>query len=217
VDLRARLAVYVVTSSGLVPGRDHLDVAGAALRGGARAIQLRAQEVPEAELRSLAGRAAAACREAGALLVVNDRVDVAVEAGAGGAHLGQGDRLQGARERLGPRRVLGVSVSDPDQAREAERAGADYLGVTVWPTTTKPEAEPVGLEGLRAVVGAASVPVVAIGGVDERSAPRAVAAGAAGVAVVSAVGAAPDPEAATRRLLEVVEGARAAARKEVEA
>ncbi|MGH2723730.1 MAG: thiamine phosphate synthase [Actinomycetota bacterium] len=206
--LPSRLGVYVVTSADLVPGRGHLEVARAALRGGAGAIQLRAPELADGDLLPLARELAATCGNAGALFVVNDRVDVALAAGADGAHLGQGDELERARDRLGPERVLGVSVADPAQAAAAQAAGADYLGVTVWPTGTKPEAIPVGLDGLRAVVAAAGVPVVAIGGIDERTAPPALAAGASGVAVVSAVGAAPDPEAATRRLVDVVKRTR---------
>lgn len=201
------LRVYVVTSSGLVPGRGHREVAGAALDGGARAIQLRAPELPEGELRSAAEEIAERCRRTGALFVVNDRVDVAAAVGAG-AHVGQGDEPAIARAALGDGLALGISVSTPDQARAAESAGADYLGVTVWSTPTKPEAEPMGLDGLRAVVEVVSVPVVAIGGVDASNAREVLAAGASGVAVVSAVGAAPDPVAATRTLVEAVTGDR---------
>ena len=124
--------------------------------------------------------------------------------------MGQTDDRAGARERVGADRVLGVSVADPQQAREAERAGADYLGVTVWPTPTKPEAAPVGLEGLRSVVESPALPVVGIGGIDASKAGEVIAAGAAGVAVVSAVGAADDPVEATRALVRAVERARQA-------
>jgi thiamine-phosphate pyrophosphorylase len=199
-----RLGVYVLTSSGSVPGRGHREVALAAIEGGADAVQLRAPERDDDELLPLAAALAGACRDAGVLFVVNDRLDVAVRSGACGVHLGQGDELAGARERLGPGAVLGVSVATPDQTRAAEAAGADYLGVTVWATPTKPEAEPRGLEGLRAIVAATSLPVVGIGGIDASNAGRVLDAGAVGVAVVSAVGAAPDPVAATRELVEVV-------------
>jgi thiamine-phosphate pyrophosphorylase len=200
------LAVYVVTSSGLVPGRGHRDVALAAIEGGATAIQLRAPELSDEQLLPLASDLAERCREAAALLVVNDRLEVAAQAGAG-VHVGQGDDPSEARRRIGSETVLGISVSSPEQAAEAERAGADYLGVTVWATATKPEAAPVGVEGLRAVVDATSLPVVAIGGIDAGNAREALEAGAVGVAVVSAVGAAPDPVAATRQLVEAVRAA----------
>ncbi|MGH2660751.1 MAG: thiamine phosphate synthase [Actinomycetota bacterium] len=198
------LGVYVITSSGFAPGRGHRDVALAAIRGGAEAVQLRAPELSDEDVLTLAMELAGACRAAGVLFVVNDRVDVAVASGAGGAHVGQDDRLEDVRERLGSGRVLGISVGTPDQARAAEAADADYLGVTVWSTPTKPEAVPMGLDGLRAVVRATSLPVVGIGGIDASNAGQVLAAGAAGVAVVSAVGSSPDPVAATRELVEVV-------------
>jgi thiamine-phosphate pyrophosphorylase len=194
----------VVTSAGLQPGRGHQDVAEAAVAGGATAVQLRAPELDEDDLIATARRIAPACRDRGVLFVVNDSVRAAVLGGADGVHLGQEDGPAGARDRLGPGRVLGVSVLTPGQAAEAEAMGADYLGVTVWGTATKPEARPVGLEGLRAVVEATRLPVVGIGGIDVSNAAQVLAAGATGVAVVSAVGGAPDPVEATRRLARSV-------------
>jgi thiamine-phosphate diphosphorylase len=107
---------------------------------------------------------------------------------------------------LGPDAVLGISVATPEEALAAEAAGADYLGVTVWATPTKVDAIPRGLDGLRAIVDAVEVPVVGIGGIDVANARLVLDAGAVGVAVVSAVAAAPNMVAATRRLLEIVEG-----------
>jgi thiamine-phosphate pyrophosphorylase len=199
--------VYVITSSGLSPGRDHLSVGLAAVRGGATALQLRAPELGDEDLLRVALALAKGCAPRGVLFVVNDRVDVAGEAGADGVHLGQGDELQGARDRIGPDRVLGVSVSTAEEARRAERAGADYVGVTVWPTPTKPEAAPQGLDGVRAIAGATALPVVGVGGIHASNAGDVIAAGAAGVAVVSAVGAASDPVEATRALVRAVERA----------
>jgi thiamine-phosphate pyrophosphorylase len=196
------LGLYVVTSAGLWPGRGHRDLALAAIEGGATAVQLRAPELESdhpAAIR-LAAELAARCCRAGVLFVVNDWIDVAVESGADGVHVGQSDGPERARDRLGPDRVLGVSVEDPGQAHVAEAAGADYLAVTVWATATKPEARPIGLDGLRAIVGATDLPVVGIGGIKPGNAGDVLAAGAAGVAVVSAVGAAEDAVAATRDL-----------------
>lgn len=200
------LGVYVVTSSGLVDGRDHRDVALAAIEGGADAVQLRAKELRDDELRPLARDLAAACRGAGVLFVVNDRLAVAVESGADGVHVGQADDPAGARTRLGEGLILGVSVDDADQARAAEAAGADYLAVTVWATPTKPDARPRGLDGVAAVAAVTTLPVVGIGGVTAEKALEVIAAGAAGVAVISAVGGADDPVEATRRLVHVVHG-----------
>ena len=197
------LELYVVTAMGLVAGRGHLEVALAAIEGGAGTIQLRAPELDDADLLPLATQIASRCRETGVLFVVNDRVRVAASCGAG-AHVGQRDDPGAARARLGPDPVLGVSVSTPEEARAAESAEADYLGVTVWATPTKPEASPAGLAGLRDVVSSTSLPVVGIGGIDAGNAGQVLAAGAAGVAVVSAVAAADNPVAATRRLARIV-------------
>jgi thiamine-phosphate pyrophosphorylase len=205
VELRRRLRVYAVTSTGLVPGRGHVEVVRAALEGGATAVQLRAPELRPEELLLLASDLAALCRSRGTLFVVNDVVCVALKSGADGVHLGQGDDLADARDRLGPDRVLGISVETPLQARRAEELGADYLGVTVWRTSTKPEAVPAGLDGLRVIAAATGLPAVGIGGVDASNARQVLEAGVAGVAVVSAVGAAPDPVAATRDLVAAVE------------
>ncbi|HZD79853.1 MAG TPA: thiamine phosphate synthase, partial [Actinomycetota bacterium] len=132
MDRRAlALGVYVVTSGDLVKGRGHREVALAAIEGGATAVQLRAPELEDPSLLPLATELARACREAGVLLLVNDRLDVARQSGAHGVHLGQEDELEGARERLGPDRVLGISVTSPPEALAAEGTGADYLGVTV--------------------------------------------------------------------------------------
>lgn len=198
------LGVYVVTSSGLVAGRGHREVAVAAIAGGATAVQLRAKDLPDEDLVPLAEELSARCRAAGVLFVVNDRVQVALATGAEALHVGQSHELAHVRERIGPDVVLGISVEGAEQARAAEAAGADYLGVTVWSTPTKLDARPRGLEGVRQVVEAASLPVVGIGGIGPANAAEVLGAGAAGVAVVSAVGAAEDPVAATRVLAEVV-------------
>jgi thiamine-phosphate pyrophosphorylase len=198
------LGVVVITSTGLVPGRSHRDVALAAIDGGADCVQLRAKELRDDELRPLARELADACRAEGVLFVVNDRVSVALESGADGVHLGQDDDPGGARTRLGSGPILGVSVRNAGDARQAEASGADYLGVTVFGTATKPEAVPGGLAAVRAIGDATELPVVGIGGIDPSNAADVIAAGASGVAVISAVGAADDPVAVTRALVRAV-------------
>jgi thiamine-phosphate pyrophosphorylase len=205
----ARLAVYVVTSASF-RGRSHLDVASAAIVGGATAVQLRAPELGDDALTAAAAALAEACRAAGVLSVVNDRPDVAATVGADGAHVGQSDDLEGARAALGRDKVLGISVATPEQARRAAALGADYLAATVWATPTKPEAAPEGLDGIRRLAAATSLPVVGIGGIDAANAGEVVAAGAVGVAVISAVAAAEDPVAATRSLRAAVDAGSAA-------
>jgi thiamine-phosphate pyrophosphorylase len=198
------LALYVVTSRVTMSGRGHLDVARAAILGGATAVQLRAPELDDDALLDVARQVVSLGRRAGVLVIVNDRVDVAIAAEADGVHLGQEDRFEAARGVLGDG-VLGVSVGGPVEARGAEAAGADYLGVTVWSTATKPEALPIGLDGLRAVTEATSLPVVGIGGIDATNARDVLVAGARGIAVVTAVAEAADMVAATRSLRAAID------------
>ena len=204
VDPRT-LRVCVVTSGEFGADRDHRALGRAAIAGGATAVQLRAPELDDVALLTIAAELAIACRDAGVLFIVNDRIDVAIESGAAGAHVGQADDPESARRRLGTDGVLGVSVNNPSEAVAAERAGADYLGVTVWSTPTKPEAEPRGLDGLSDVVDATVLPVVGIGGVDAENTGLVLGAGAVGVAIISAVASADDPVAATRSLVDAVE------------
>jgi thiamine-phosphate pyrophosphorylase len=204
--------VYVVTSSSFA-GRSDREIVSAAIEGGATAIQLRAPGLPDAELVPLATELAARCADAGVLSIVNDRPDVAAEVGADGAHVGQADDPARARARLGPGRVLGVSVGSVEEACDAADGGADYLGVTVWATATKPEATPGGLELVRRIVAATPLPVVGIGGIDASNAAAVIDAGAAGVAVIATVAAADDPVDATRRLAAVVHATAAASER----
>jgi len=198
------LRVYVVTS-GKVAGRDHRTIASAAVQGGATAVQLRAPELTDDELMSLASSLIEKYAETGIPLMVNDRIEVAVSSGAAGAHVGQSDDPATARGRLGPERILGVSVRNAEDVWVAEMAGADYLGVTVWATGTKPEAVPVGLDGLRDVAAATSLPVVGIGGIHVGNARDVLEAGAAGIGVIGAVATAGDPVEAVRELRALVD------------
>jgi thiamine-phosphate pyrophosphorylase len=201
----------VVTDDTLVPGRTHVDVAAAAVAGGARMIQLRDKRKGTAELVGLARRLLSVTRPAGELLIVNDRVDVAMAAGADGVHLGVADlSVRDARRLLGPLPLIGFSPETDAQALEAAEAGADYLGVgPLFATSTKgdagPPVGPLRVARLRARCG---LPVIGIGGITAERVGDVLAAGASAVAVVSAVAAAPDMVAATRELVDIVEAHR---------
>jgi thiamine-phosphate pyrophosphorylase len=184
-------------------------VVAAALRGGARCIQLREKLLGAGETLPLAHRLRLLTRAAGALFIVNDRVDLALASEADGVHLGPDDLPVGAvRGMVPPGFLVGYSTDDPDVARRAVEEGADYLGCgTVWPTDSKADAGgAIGPEGLARVAGAVSVPVVAIGGITPERARLLRGTGAAGVAVIRSVMAAPDPEATVRALLEAGPG-----------
>ena len=182
---------------------------GVALEAGARAIQLRDKDAPPRVLLDRARRLRALTEEAGALLFVNDRIDVALAAGADGAHLGPDDLpLAAARAAVGGRLLLGYSTDDPRGARQAVADGADYLGCgDVFGTGSKADAgDVIGVGRLDEVAAAVDVPVVGIGGVTPERAPAVAATRAAGVAVVSAVMGAEDPAGAVRALLAAFEG-----------
>lgn len=188
-------------------GRDPLPVVMAALSVGAPVVQVRAKDLSDRGLYALALRVRELCDAAGATCVVNNRPDVAVAVGAAGTHLGATDLPVGAARRVvGPHHLLGGTAREPVTAQVLVEAGASYLGVgPAFPTGTKdglPDA--LGAVGVRAVAAAVSVPVIAIGGVTTARVPELLAAGAWGVAVVSAVSAAADPAAATRALLAAV-------------
>ncbi len=200
-------SVYVITGRTAAGDRAVVDVVQAAIGGGATVVQLRDKDASTREMIEL-GRALHAATQAGGVpLIVNDRLDVALAIEAEGAHVGVDDMpVPLARRLLGPGRLLGYSPDTLERARWAQREGADYLGIgDVFGTPTKPDAgKPIGLDGLAAVVGAVSIPVVAIGGITAENAAAAVRAGAAGVAVISAVMRAEDPGAAARQLREAV-------------
>jgi len=179
-------------------------LAAAYLAGGARLLQLRLKDAPAPTLYTTALALRAVTRAMGALLVVNDRPDVAAAVDADGVHLGQDDvPVAVARVVLGPDRFVGVSTHDLDEARAALDAGADYLGVgPIYDTTSKAAALPArGLPLLRAVRALTDRPLVAIGGIDRDTAPAVRAAGADAVAMIGALARAADPTAAVRDVI----------------
>lgn len=198
------MRLIVITDAALAHPRSVEEVVAAALAAGAPAVQLRAKSATARELLDLGGRLRQLTRDAGALLFVNDRVDVALALGADGAHLGPDDLPVAAlRAAVPPGFLLGASTDDPEVARRLVADGADYIGCgTVYATSTKPDAgEVIGLEGLERVARSVDVPVVGIGGVTVERSAEVAGTAAAGVAVVEAVMAAEDPGAAVRGLL----------------
>ncbi|MFG1214092.1 thiamine phosphate synthase [Xanthobacter flavus] len=209
------LTLYLVTDPRLVAARGLVATVAAAVKGGATLVQLRD---PDAHGRALVEQARALkalLAPLGIPLIINDRVDVAVAADADGVHLGQDDMAPAdARALLGPERILGLSVGTPAEFA-ASNIGidigvVDYLGVgPVKATGTKKDAgAAIGASGVAAVRALTRLPIVGIGGIDGTLAAEVIRAGADGVAVVSAICAAPDPEHAARALLSAVTAAR---------
>jgi thiamine-phosphate pyrophosphorylase len=206
------LRLIVVTDRHLAEPRTVIEVVEAALDAGAPAIQLRDKTATAAELFQQARALLPLIRAAGALLFLNDRLDVALAAGADGVHLGPSDMPVSAARRVAPQHFLiGYSTDDPAAAQRAEADGASYIGCgAVFGTTTKAEAaaERIGVARLDDVARAVSIPVVGIGGITPDNVVQVGATAAAGAAVVGAVMVAPDPAAVVRELLTRLGGDR---------
>lgn len=208
---RVDLSVYLITDRTLCGARGVLDTVREAIAGGVSVVQLRD---PEAKTRALVEEAralVALLRPAKIPFIVNDRVDVALAADADGVHVGQKDMtVADARRLIGRRRILGLSITSEADLDKADLDGVDYLGVgPIYASATKPDAAPpIAIGGLRAVAERTSLPIVAIGGLHAGNAEEAIAAGAQGIAVVSAICAAPDALVAAAELAKVVAAAR---------
>ncbi len=209
------LSVYLVTDTRQCGPRGVAETVRLAVEGGATLVQLRDPNAAIRDLLALAETLIAMLRPLGIPLLVNDRVDVAMAAGADGVHLGQADLPASAARRLmGEDRIIGLSVGNPEEfaASRAELHAVDYLGTGPFRATgTKGDAgAAIGAAGIAAVCELCRLPVVAIGGIDVDCAAEASRAGADGVAAVSAICAAEDPRAATRRIADAVRSARKA-------
>ena len=197
--------LHVLTDTVLQTRFSHLDLARLAIDGGADTIQYRQKVGTAREMIGTAGAMQDVCTAAGVPFIVNDRVDVAIAAGADGVHLGQDDfPVRLARELLGPDRIIGVSAGNLDEAEQGIADGADYVGFgPIYATGSKSDAgSPQGLDRLSEISRALSVPVIAIGGIGADTATDVIRAGAHGIAVISAVCCREDPGAAARALLE---------------
>ena len=204
-------SLYLVTDRSLARGRASSDVVREAVTGGVTCVQLREKNCGTREFMEEARAVRAATRALGVPLIVNDRVDVALAVGADGVHLGQQDMAIADARRLGPPGwIIGVSAETVADAVRAEKEGADYIGVSpVFATPTKTDhAEPLGLEGLRAIRAATKLPLVAIGGIHAGNARDVIRAGADGLAVVSAIVSADFPREAAGQLRQEIEAAR---------
>lgn len=195
------LRLYLVTDQMSLRGRSLTDVVLAAVQGGVTCVQLREKDLGTRDFVALACVVKDLLAPFGVPLVINDRIDVALACGAQGVHLGQSDMpVALARQLLPPEVFIGLSVETSDHVTQAQGLAVDYLGISpVYATPTKTDtAAPWGLSGLRQVRGMTALPLVAIGGIHQGNASEVLAAGADGLAVVSAICSAADPCAAAR-------------------
>ena len=203
------LLLYAVTDRAWLGDKTLAWQVEESLKGGATMIQLREKHLDEDTFHEEALELQTLCRRYGVPFLINDDVELAVAVNADGVHVGQHDMEAGqVREKIGPDKILGVSAQTVEQALKAQAAGADYLGVgAVFPTGTKDDADAVGLEGLRRVCEAVSIPVVSIGGVTAGNAGETMREGAVGVAVISAIFGRSDVKEAAKELRDAVERA----------
>ena len=177
------------------------------LKGGATFIQLREKHLDDAAFLEEAVELKELCHRYHVPFVINDNVEIALKMDADGVHVGQSDMEAGnVREKLGPDKIIGVSAQTVEQAVLAEQRGADYLGVgAVFPTGSKDDADDVSHETLKAICEAVSIPVIAIGGISRNNVMELAGSGICGIAVISAIFAQPDIEAATKELRTLTE------------
>ncbi|TDR56959.1 thiamine-phosphate diphosphorylase [Halomonas ventosae] len=202
--MRLDLSLYLVTDRGLCAADGLVETVMAAVRGGVTVVQLRDKHASDAEMVDQARHLKAALSGSGVPLIINDRLEVALAAGADGLHIGQDDGdVARARAALGPEAILGLSVQTHDQLARLDPKALDYLGLgPVFATPSKHDhATPLGFEGLAALVAASPLPSVAIGGLKAEHVAATRQAGAEGLAVISAICGTLDPEAAARAFL----------------
>ena len=204
MSLREKLRLLVITDKRLKP--NVVKSVEDALRGGATSIQLRLKDSSTREMIEVGKAIRRLTRDYGALYFVDDRVDVALATDADGVQLGPEDMPIVIAKEIAPNLIIGASVYSVDEAVEAEKEGASFLGAgSVFPSPTKPDARVIGLDGLRRIVESVRIPVVAIGGINKDNVEAVLRTGVAGVAVISAVMGAEDVYRATLELRKIID------------
>jgi thiamine-phosphate pyrophosphorylase len=199
--------LHVITDTTIQRRFGHVELAELAVAGGAEVIQFRDKSLASGALIETAKAVRLVCRAGRVPLVINDRVDIALAVDADGVHLGQRDLpVSVARQILGPTRLIGASASTTEEAVQAERDGADYVGFGhIYPTPSKDKSDPPKGSGpLREACDEVSIPIIAIGGIDVGNLGLVLETGASGVAVISAVCAADDPRSAVTDLMSEI-------------
>jgi len=198
--------LYFITDSRLT-GRTVLEDVGSAIHAGVKIIQYREKDLTTREMIDEAGKICRLCRENDVLFIINDRVDIALAVDADGVHLGNEDMpYEAARRILGNTKIIGLTVHDVGEAIEAERIGADYIGISpIFETTTKPDAgTPAGIDLIKYIKKAVKIPFVAIGGINQDNIKSVLEAGARSIAVISAIVTKDDVEKECKKFREVI-------------
>jgi thiamine-phosphate pyrophosphorylase len=201
-------SLYLITDRAQTAGRELPAVVADALRGGVRAVQLREKDLPEQELLERARTLRVLTRQFSARLLINSSVEIALAVGADGVHLGKTSRPVGeVRHLLGPGLLIGYSAHSVDEAQQAEADGADFItfGPVYYTASKTGYGDPLGVARLADAAQALKIPVFALGGVKKTSVCEVMASGAAGIALISAIIAAPDPQREAETLLHAIE------------
>ncbi|NLY78281.1 MAG: thiamine phosphate synthase [Tissierellia bacterium] len=206
-SLKKSLLLYAITDSNMIGNSTLSEKVEEAILGGATMIQLREKNISKEKYLALAKEVKEITDKYNIPLIIDDEIDVALACNAEGVHVGQKDMdAATARRKIGPHKILGVSAETVEQALLAEKAGADYLGVgSMFPTSTKSDANLVSIEALKAICNAVKIPVVAIGGISKENISRLKDSGIVGVSIVSAIFGQEDVKEATGILLAEVE------------
>ncbi|MCI8387005.1 MAG: thiamine phosphate synthase [Clostridiales bacterium] len=199
------MRLYAVTDSAWIGRQTLYEQVECALRGGVTCVQLREKHKNTAELLDEAIKLRELCGSYNVPFIINDNVELALKSGADGVHVGQDDmNVAELRKLVGDNFIIGASAHNVNEAIQAERDGADYLGVgAVFATSTKSDASPLSFDTLRAITDIVSIPVVAIGGINRERILKLTGSGVDGVALVSAIFSAEDIESECRKLREL--------------
>ena len=201
-------SLYVICDENAGKGRDIIDICKTAIEGGAKIIQLRLKNYSSRDLFKKALNLKKALKDKDVLFIINDRPDIAIAVDADGVHLGPTDLpINAARKILGKEKIIGATVKNPIEAKEAEKEGANYVAAShVFPTKTKiVPYPPIGIEGIKAIKEAVSIPVVAISGINKNNAKQVIEAGADVIAVCSSVVSADDPKTAAKEIIQEIQ------------
>lgn len=199
---KKQMLLYAVTDRSWVGKQTFYEQVESALKGGITCLQLREKELDEESFLAEAKEIATLCKRYGVPFIINDNVEISLKCGADGVHIGQDDMdIVEVRKQLGADKIIGVSAHNVEEAIEAAKNGADYLGSgAMFTTETKTNVTPLSVKTLKEICAAVDIPVVAIGGINKKNLPQLLGAGADGVALVSAIFAAEDIEAECRIL-----------------
>ena len=190
MDIMPALKLYLITDRRFLRGRSLNESVEAAILGGVTAVQVREKDISSRQFFEISRSVKQITDYYGVPLIINDRIDIAQAVDAAGVHLGQSDlHMPVARKILGEEKIIGISAGNAAEAAEAQKHGADYVGIgAVFPTGSKSDADdPIGIEGLKDAVSSITIPSVAIGGINSDNARSVLATGVNGISVISAI------------------------------